>query len=259
MARARLRRELLVDQRGIATTSHSRPFDPWIESTCTAPGLGLVLAGREPVALLGLGEPAEERAERRVLASVDETGEQFVERLEARRRRAAGRHSRRPRCRAGAPAARGARSRRGRGPAAPAQRLQLGAGAAHAGRGPVSLKPRERRVPVGCGEQEVERVDDRGRLVGRDRRPEPRRTSSSSRLAARSRSASHRASSSERREVGRADAPARAAEHAQELGARGRVVQHAQHAHEVGDRRAGRAGRPMPSTCTARRARAARR
>ena len=27
-------------RRGIATTSHSRPFDPWIDSTCTAPGSG---------------------------------------------------------------------------------------------------------------------------------------------------------------------------------------------------------------------------
>ena len=48
-------------------------------------GLGFVLAGREPVALLRLGEPPEERPERRVLGDVGEAGEELVEGLEARR------------------------------------------------------------------------------------------------------------------------------------------------------------------------------
>ena len=46
--------------------------------------LGLVLAGREAITLLGLGEPSEEGAERRMLGHVDERRQQLVERLEAR-------------------------------------------------------------------------------------------------------------------------------------------------------------------------------
>ena len=130
-------------------------------------GLGFVLARREPVALLRLGEPAEERPERRVLGDVGEAGEELVEGLEARR------------------AERLRRVRRDLDveqellldevhevdeaePRPPPERLELRSGAAHAPEADLGERA-QRGVPVGRGEEEVERVDDRRRLVGRDR------------------------------------------------------------------------------------------
>ena len=53
-------------------------------------------------------------------------------------------------------------------PRAPPERLELGSGAAHAPEADLG-EGAQRGVPVGRGEEEVERVDDRRRLVGRDR------------------------------------------------------------------------------------------
>ena len=90
---------------------------------------------------------------------------------------------------------------------------------------------------VGRVQQEVEGIDDRRRLVGGDRCAHPG-TYVVGQPAGRQVAVDEPLRETvERREVGRADAPPCAAEHAHELGPGGGVVQHAQHAHEVGDDR----------------------
>ena len=199
------------------------------------PGLGLVLTGREAVALLRLGEPSEEGAERRVLGDVGEPGEQLVERLEA---------------------GRAERLRRVRGhldveqqllldevhevdqpeSGTAAEGLQLGARAAHPAEADLG-ELAERGMPVGRGEQEVECVDDRRGLVGRDRGAQPLPHVVVEPPAAEVAVGQPPRQPVERGQVGGADAPSCAAEHPHELGAGGGVVQRPQHADEVGDHR----------------------
>ena len=66
--------------RGTATRSHSRPFEPWMVSTCTVPGSGSSGRGREVLALLGLAQPGEEAAEGRARQSDREVAGERVER-----------------------------------------------------------------------------------------------------------------------------------------------------------------------------------
>ena len=235
LRRARLRRQFLVDEPGDGDDVPLESLRPVDREHLHGAGLGFVLAGREPVALLRLGEPPEERPERRVLRDVGEAGEQFVERLEARR------------------AERLRRVRRDLDveeellldevhevdeaePRTPPERLELCSGATHAPEADLAERA-QRRVPVGRGEEEVERVDDRRRLVGRDRGAQSLSHVVVEASAAEVAFGEPSREAVERGQVGRADAPPCAAEHAHELGAGRRVVQHAQHAHEVGDHR----------------------